>query len=120
MRSTRLVTIGLFALTLLVVACSTTRQARSVKTHGFLGDYSQLVEGKGDQAQLVYLDKNARFSNCDAVMIDSVTLWKSKATSKISAKCKPSAGLGAARENKRVIEVREPPIMTSPPGISGS
>jgi hypothetical protein len=88
MRSVRLVTpvtIGLSAITLLVVGCSTTRQARSVKTHGFLGDYSQLVEGKGDQAQLVYIDKSASFSKYDAVMIDSVTLWQSKATSKISA-----------------------------------
>jgi hypothetical protein len=54
--------------------------------HGFLGDYSQLVEGKGDQAELVYIDESANFSNYDSVMIDSVTLWQSKATSKVSAK----------------------------------
>jgi hypothetical protein len=89
MRSVRLVTpvtIGLLALALLVVGCATTRQARSVKERGFLGDYSQLVKGKGDQAGLVYINESASFSNYDAVMIDSVTLWKSKATSKVSAK----------------------------------
>lgn len=88
MRSLRLVTpvtIGLLALTLLLLGCSTTRQARSVKTYGFLGDYSQLVEGKGDQAELVYINENTSFSNYDSVMIDSVTLWQSKATSKVSA-----------------------------------
>lgn len=85
MRSERLVTIGLFSLILLVVGCSTTRQARNVETHGFLGDYSRLVEGKEDQAQLTYIDKSASFSKYDAVMIDSVTLWRSKATSEISA-----------------------------------
>ena len=88
MRPVRLVTpvtICLLALTLPLLGCSTTRQARSVETHGFLGDYSQLVEGEGDQAELVYINESASFSNYDAVMIDSVTLWKSKATSKISA-----------------------------------
>ncbi len=82
MRSARLVTIGFFTFTLLVVGCSTTRQARNIEKSGFLGDYSRLVEGKEDQAQLTYVDKNASFSKYDAVMIDSVTLWRSKATSK--------------------------------------
>ena len=43
------------------------------------------MEGKEDQAQLTYIDKSASFSKYDAVMIDSVTLWRSKATSEISA-----------------------------------
>jgi hypothetical protein len=88
MRSVRLATpvaIALLALTLLLVGCAKTRQARSVKTHGFLGDYSQLAEVKGDPARLIYINESVNFSNYDAVMIDSVTLWKSKATSKISA-----------------------------------
>jgi len=84
MRSGRLVLVGLLALTIISVGCSTTRQARNVEKSGFLGDYSQLVEGKGDEAQLIYVDNSANFSKYDAVMIDSVTIWRSKTNSKIS------------------------------------
>jgi len=37
-----------------LTACHTSKQARSVTESGFLGDYSQLKKGKGDQAKLVY------------------------------------------------------------------
>ncbi len=84
MRSARLVLVGLLALTIISVGCSTTRQARNFEKSGFLGDYSQLVEGKGDEAQLIYVDNSANFSKYDAVMIDSVTIWRSKTNSKIS------------------------------------
>jgi len=67
-----------------MAACRTTRQTRSVEPSGFLGDYSQLVKGEKDQAQLVYLNPDARFSKYKAIMIDSVTLWESSANSKLS------------------------------------
>ena len=37
----------------LLASCATTRQTRSVETSGFLGDYSMLRGGKGEEAQLV-------------------------------------------------------------------
>jgi hypothetical protein len=66
-------------------ACATSRQTRSVETHGFLGDYSQLREGKGKEAQRIYINPNANWRDYDAVMIDSVTLWHTAKTSKLSA-----------------------------------
>jgi hypothetical protein len=55
--------------------CAQTRQSRSVEPSGFLGDYSQLREGTGDEAQLVYINPAADFSRYDKVMIDSVAMW---------------------------------------------
>jgi hypothetical protein len=75
---------GILVLSLALMACSTTRQTRSVETSGFLGDYSQLVEGEGDQAQLGYVNPNAKFSAYDAIIIDSVTLWDDSETSELS------------------------------------
>ncbi len=70
---------------LLVAACATTRQTRSVEKSGFLGDYSQLREGGDDEAQLVYIDPDADFSVYNAILIDSVTLWHESDLSKIPA-----------------------------------
>lgn len=72
-RITRNVSLSIVAL--VVAACATTEQVRSVKTSGFLGDYSQLHPGKGDQAKLVYLDPSADFGKYHKVMIDPVQLW---------------------------------------------
>ena len=60
---------------LLSIGCATTGQVRSVKTSGFLGDYSQLHPGKGDQAKLVYLDPTADFGRYHQVITDPVQLW---------------------------------------------
>jgi hypothetical protein len=65
------------ALALTLVAC-TTRQSRSVKTSGFLGDYSQLREGEGSEALLVYFNPATDFTKYDKVLIDSVTMWASE------------------------------------------
>ena len=70
---------------MLVAACATTRQTRSVEKSGFLGDYSQLREGGDDEAQLVYIDPDADFSVYNAILIDSVTLWHESDLSKIPA-----------------------------------
>ena len=58
----------------LLTSCQTTRQTRSAESSGFLRDYSQLREGEGDEAQLVYIDPTAPWSSYDAIMIDSVTI----------------------------------------------
>ena len=73
-RATVLVVLGLV---IFLAGCQTTRATRSVETHGFLGDYSQLREGEGDEAQLVYIDRTVSFGKYDSVIIDSVTFWQS-------------------------------------------
>ena len=60
---------------LLVTGCAQTRQARSVEKSGFLKDYSQLREGKGDEAELTYVNESADFSKYKKVHLDHVTLW---------------------------------------------
>ncbi|MEW6441183.1 MAG: DUF3313 domain-containing protein [bacterium] len=65
-----------FLFALVLSSCAMTRQPRQAPVQsGFLGDYSQLQEGKGDQAALVYIDPAADFSKYDAVIIDSVSFW---------------------------------------------
>ena len=71
-----LLPLGLLALSLALVACATTRQSPGVERSGFLGDYSQLREGGKDEAQLVYIKPAAGWSYYDAIMIDSVTIWR--------------------------------------------
>lgn len=53
---------------------------------GFLGDYRQLQEREGYEAQLVYLSPRADWSRYAAVEIDSVTLWASQENVKLSEK----------------------------------
>lgn len=60
------------------IACSTTHQVRKVETSGFLGDYSQLKEGKGDQALMVYVSPDVNFSTYDKIIIDPVRLIASE------------------------------------------
>ena len=74
----------LIVVLLLAAGCSTTRQTRSVETSGFLGDYSQLEEGKRGQAQLVYVNPRADFSRYDAVLLDSVSVWQAEGSKPIS------------------------------------
>ena len=74
----------LVGFSLVLVACATTRQTRSAKAAGFLGDYAQLRPGTGDEAQLVYFNPAAKWSQYRAIVIDSVTLWQSDRTAKIA------------------------------------
>ncbi len=46
-----------------------------VEPSGFLGDYSELREGRGDQAQLLYIDSEADFSGYEKMLIDPVVVW---------------------------------------------
>jgi len=44
-------------------------------TSGFLGDYSKLAPGRGDQARLVYMNPEADFAAYDAIIVDPVAVW---------------------------------------------
>jgi hypothetical protein len=71
---------------LTVVGCATTRQPRETpKEHGFLGDYSMLQKGKGEQAGLIYIASDADFASYDAVLFESVTVWRSTDTETLTA-----------------------------------
>lgn len=69
---------------LLVSGCAQTRQSRSVKERGFLKDYSQLRKGRGDEAELIYVNKSAGFSKYKRVHLDHVTLWAKGDDSKLA------------------------------------
>lgn len=45
---------------------------KNVRKSGFLGDYSQLKPGTGDQAALVYVNPNADFKRYNKIMFDRV------------------------------------------------
>ena len=47
----------------------------AIETRGFLGDYSQLEKGRGDQAQLVYINPEAHFARYDKILLDPVVVW---------------------------------------------
>lgn len=74
--------ISLAVLLAAVVAsgCAATHQARSTKPAGFLGDYSELREGEGDEALLVFLAPDAAWDDYDSVQIDPIVLWKGDGT----------------------------------------
>ena len=61
---------------MLLGACAT-MQARSTTTSGFLGDYSQLKEGKDGQALLVYIDPKADIKSYNRILMDPVKLYAS-------------------------------------------
>lgn len=61
-----------------LVGCAATRQASSVEPSGFLGDYSKLEPGGGDQALLVYLDRGADWAKYDSIVLEPVAVWGSK------------------------------------------
>jgi hypothetical protein len=52
-----------------------------VEPSGFLGDYTQLKPGRGDQAQLVFIDSEADFSPYERALIDPVVVWERSAGS---------------------------------------
>jgi hypothetical protein len=57
--------------------CAPTVQVRNTEVSGFLKNSSQLVEGKGDQALLVYINPEAHFAKYDKVVIAPVSVWRS-------------------------------------------
>lgn len=63
---------------LILCGCSKTKQidAYEARPSGFLQDYSQLVRGGEDQAQLVYINTGARFAEYKKIVIEPVTVWQ--------------------------------------------
>jgi hypothetical protein len=59
-------------------ACQTTHQVseKTADFSGFLGNYSMLQKGSDDEANYVYIDKSAKWSQYTKVYIKPVELWK--------------------------------------------
>lgn len=73
--------IALASVALIAVACATTRQSRGIgEASGFLGDYSDLREGRKDEPQLIYIRPDVDWARYDAIQLDSVTLWRDEET----------------------------------------
>jgi hypothetical protein len=72
---------GILAGSLLLglTGCNTTKQVSETPKDfsGFLGDYSMLQKGTGDEANYVYFDKSVDWSKYDKVCIKPIELWKS-------------------------------------------
>jgi len=62
-----------------LTACNTTKQVSETPKDfsGFLGDYSQLTKGDGDEANYLYIDKSADWAKYTKIYIKNVDLWKS-------------------------------------------
>lgn len=79
LRTTMIVLILFF----FIQGCAATQQRRDVEKSGFLGDYSMLHKGEGDEALLVYVNPDVHWRSYDKVMIDHVTIWKSPGTTDV-------------------------------------
>jgi hypothetical protein len=67
------------------LGCGAVRGRRGTpQESGFLRDYSQLKPREGYEAQLVYVKPGVDWSRYNAVQIDSVTLWVTRKTEKLS------------------------------------
>ena len=64
-------------LALVFSGCSATLQTRDAATSGFLGNYSQLQPGTGDQAQFVYTNPKANWKQYTKLMVDPVRVYAS-------------------------------------------
>ena len=63
---------------ILITGCSSTFQTRKVTTSGFLGDYSQLKNGSGKEAQLLYINSQADFNSYARILMDPVKFYSDK------------------------------------------
>ena len=79
---------GMSLLLALGASCSTTYQARHAQTSGFLGDYSQLRKGRGQEPLLIYRDPAADPRAYDRILIDPITDYMG-AGSRLSKLAKP-------------------------------
>lgn len=66
--------IAFLAFVLFLTSCGA-KQYRRVEKSGFLGDYSQMREGKFNEALYVYVNPKADCRKYKKVMIEPVTLW---------------------------------------------
>src|SRR5688572_23224031 len=83
--------IALVSLALAAAGCGILRPTRGrhfeeAQHSGFLGDYSQLAEREGYDAQEVYVNPNAAWSRYNAIYIESATLWVTDDSKKIDPK----------------------------------
>ena len=62
----------------LITGCSSTFQTRKVTTTTFLGDYSQLEKGSGDEAQLIYINPQTDFNSYTKILMDPVKFYSDK------------------------------------------
>lgn len=65
----------------LLSGCTSTYQARKAEPSGFLGDYSQLRPGQGDEALLVYVNSRANFQAYNKIMLDPVRIYATRDSS---------------------------------------
>jgi len=75
MKNNHFTTLTLLTAGLLVAGCATTHQTRSVKTSGFLSDYSNLRKGTGGEAQLIYVSPNANWKSYKKVLVEPVRIY---------------------------------------------
>ena len=63
----------------LLSACKTTKQVDQTPKDfsGFLGNYSMLQKGNGEEVNYLYIDKSASFAKYTKIYIKPVELWKS-------------------------------------------
>jgi hypothetical protein len=73
--STRLLAF-LVTLQLLLLGCTSLGVQSADRQAGFLGDDSQLLPGRGDQAQLIYINPRADFGPYQRIIIDPVVVWR--------------------------------------------
>jgi hypothetical protein len=69
---------------LFLAGCAGTHQARGVHTSGFLGDYSMLREGTGDQAMLVYVNPKTDFKPYTKILLDPIKVYPGVKDSSLS------------------------------------
>jgi len=62
-------------LVILLSACSSTIQTRSVETSGFMTDYHQLRKGEAGEARLVYINPSTDFGKYDKILIKPVQVY---------------------------------------------
>lgn len=62
---------------ILLAGCQSTSSTGKGEQSGFLGDYSMLMEGQGDQVALVFIDQDTDFSRYSKVLLEPVTVWRS-------------------------------------------
>ena len=90
-----------------LLACSD-GTAPVVEPSGFLGDYSQLEKGRGDQVQLVYINPEAHFAGYDKLLIEPVVVWQGGQAATSDASAKELQGLaddlGAALRKQLQLE----------------
>ncbi len=59
-----------------IAGCADTTRDPQVDYSGFLGDYSNLMEGDATQAERRYLQPGVDWGSYDRVLLDPVTLWR--------------------------------------------